>query len=186
MKPSPMTKPEVSPEALAQLRAQLIEFVGRRVRTRTQAEDIVQDIFERLERPKPAEVKNPRAWLYQSARNAIVDHYRTTKSHVELPAELPEIPDDNAPNPATQQLALCLEPLLSDLPEKYSRAVRLVDLEGQTHKQAAEIESISLSGMKSRVQRGRAQLGTLLLSCCTIEATPNGEIESYRRNTPTC
>ena len=45
----------------------------------------------------------------------------------------------------------------------------MVELDGLTQKAAAERVGLSLSGMKSRVQRGRLQLRQMLEACCRIE-----------------
>ncbi len=54
------------------------------------------------------------------------------------------------------------------LPSPYREALTLTELEGLTQKEAAEMLGISLSGMKSRVQRGRQQLRQALEDCCHI------------------
>ena len=65
-------------ETVDRLRA----FVAARVDDREIAADITQDVIVRsiasgaLER-----VDNPVAWLYRSARNAVIDHYRTRRQH---------------------------------------------------------------------------------------------------------
>jgi RNA polymerase sigma-70 factor (ECF subfamily) len=51
----------------------------------------------------------------------------------------------------------------------YREAIILVELEGLTHREAANRLGISVPGMKSRVQRGRQQLRKLLDECCLIE-----------------
>lgn len=60
----------------AEVRGELLAFVNRRVENLEAAEDIVQDVLERLQRKDPAAVTNIQAWLYRSARNAVIDHYR--------------------------------------------------------------------------------------------------------------
>ena len=66
-----------------------------------------------------------------------------------------------------------------------ARAVHVVtraaftELEGLTQKAAAERVGLSLSGMKSRVQRGRAQLRQRLLECCHIEFDRRGRVVEY-------
>ena len=68
-------------DTLDRLRA----FVAARVDDRELAADITQDVIVRsiasgaLER-----VDNPAAWLYRSARNAVIDHYRTRRTHASL------------------------------------------------------------------------------------------------------
>ena len=60
----------------------LRSFIAARVRDDDVAADIAQDVLVRsiaagaLER-----VDNPTAWLYRSARNAVIDHYRTRHVH---------------------------------------------------------------------------------------------------------
>lgn len=60
------------------------------------------------------------------------------------------------------------------LPSPYREALTLTELEGLTQKEAAEMIGISLSGMKSRVQRGRERLRTLFDECCEIGVDARG------------
>lgn len=69
--------------------------------------------------------------------------------------------------------------MLNYLPEKYRKAVRLADLEGMTQAQLADHLGLSLSGAKSRVQRGREQLKALLTECCKFEFDCRGQIIDY-------
>lgn len=57
-----------------------------------------------------------------------------------------------------------------------SSVMALTELEGLTQKQATEMVGISLSGMKSRVQRGRDQLRALLEACCQIGLDARGRV----------
>lgn len=174
-------------DALDRIRA----FVAARVDDRDLAADITQDIVVRsiasgaLER-----VDNPVAWLYRSARNAVIDHYRTRHIHdpLEQAAELwPEpAPAHDRPNEATRDLAACLQPLVARLPEIYRDALDRVDLAGQSHKVAAVEVGLSTSGMKSRVQRARRQLKELLTDCCAVQVDRLGAVASYHPNTGTC
>ncbi len=166
-------------------RAQLLAFVSRRVESTDAAEDIVQDVLERLQRTDPATVTNVQAWLYRAARNAIVDHYRSRRPAVTLDDghlafdDVAGDGDTAEPAAVVQELALCLRPLVDQLSADYRFAVTLVDLDGLTHAAAARVAGISVSGMKSRVQRGRKQLAVLLQDCCAIETTPTGAISDY-------
>ena len=71
----------------------------------------------------------------------------------------------------------------------------LIDLEGLTQREAADQLGLSLSGMKSRVQRGRRQLKGMLEVCCTIELDRRRGLVDYDvrnqqdnscRNLPDC
>src|SRR5215217_2662148 len=75
----------------------LQSFIAARVGDRELAADLTQDVIVRsiasgaLER-----VDNPTAWLYRSARNAVIDHYRTRRTQVQLP-DLDQWPDPDHP-----------------------------------------------------------------------------------------
>ena len=81
---------------------------------------------------------------------------------------------------AARELATCLGPMVARLPSPYREAVTLVDLEGIPQKEAALRAGLSLSGMKSRVQRGRQALEQLVHDCCQIELDATGRIMDYQ------
>jgi len=169
----------------------LRSFIAARVGDDDVAADIAQDVLVRsiavgaLQR-----VDNPMAWLYRSARNAVIDHYRTRHIHDPLVQAADLWPEpaaaDDWPNEATRDLAGCLQPLVAQLPEIYREALDRIDLAGQTHQVAAAEVGISTSGMKSRVQRARRQLKELLTNCCAVQVDRLGAVASYHPNTGTC
>ena len=91
-------------------------FVAARVGDPELAADITQDVVVRsIASGALDRVDNPAAWLYRSARNAVIDHYRTR--HVHDPFDGDDAwpdpgPLDNEPNDATRELARCLQPML--------------------------------------------------------------------------
>ena len=159
-------------------------FVAARVGDPDLAADITQDVVVRsIASGALDRVDNPAAWLYRSARNAVIDHYRTR--HVHDPFDGDDAwpdpgPLDNEPNDATRELARCLQPMLHELPPAARDALTRVDVDGQTHQQAAAELGLSVSGMKSRVQRARRQLKDLLQQCCTVGVDGTGAVASYR------
>ena len=173
-------------ETLARVRA----FVAARVGDDELAADITQDVVVRsIASGALDRVDNPAAWLYRSARNAVIDHYRTRHRHDPLDDtdRWPDLgPTDNLPNEATRELARCLQPLLHQLPPAAHDALARVDVDGQTHQQAATQLGISVSGMKSRVQRARHQLKDLLEQCCAVEVDRAGAVAAYRPAATTC
>ena len=166
-------------------------FIAARVGDDDVAADIAQDVLVRnIAAGALDRVDNPTAWLYRSARNAVIDHYRTRHRHDpidELGDRWPEPePADDRPNPAVRDLAGCLRPLAAQLPEIYREALDRVDLAGQSHHDAAVELGISTSGMKSRVQRARHQLKDLLTSCCAVQMDRLGAVSSYQPNAGPC
>lgn len=183
------TAPELERSWYATL-DRLQAFVAARVCDRELAADITQDVIVRsiasgaLER-----VDNPAAWLYRAARNAVIDHYRTRRHHAALDdLDAWPDPDDTAdlPNQATRELSTCLRPLLDQLPTAARDALVRVDIEGQTQTRAASDLGISVSGMKSRVQRARRDLKQLLERCCSVELDGGGAVTGYRERTNAC
>jgi len=165
-------------------------FVRRRVREPADADDVVQRIFLQVHRALPT-LRDPsrlQAWLFQTARRAIADHYRTPAYRRELPVgtTAEDLPDDARPvesdadeASALQELAGCLRPLLARLGTRDRDALRLIDVEGLTQVEAARRLGVSVSGMKSRVQRARGRFRTVIEACCRVELDRRGGVLSY-------
>ena len=173
-------------ETLDRIRA----YVAARVGDPEVAADITQDVVVRsIASGALDRVDNPIAWLYRSARNATIDHYRTRRSHDpvdELAGWAHSEPDDGEPNAATRDLARCLRPLLDTLPAAARDALVRVDVDGESHRKAANALGLSVPGMKSRVQRARRQLKEMLEECCAVELDRSGAVVEYRRQTDAC
>ena len=178
-------------EVIAQLRA----FVRRRIADPNRAEDLVGDIVLRIHQ-KLASVDDQEKlahWVSRVARNAVIDEYRraarSREQLLDTPTETAAIaavgPDTDDESSVLDGLSRCLRPLLAGLPAEQRRAVEMVDLGGMPQAGAARLEGVSLSGMKSRVQRGRRRLAELLGQCCTLTLDARGVPMDYER-TPGC
>ncbi|MFO0712922.1 MAG: sigma-70 family RNA polymerase sigma factor [Sandaracinus sp.] len=150
---------------------ELRPFVARRVST-SDVDDVMQEVLLRIQLGLPTLRDEDRlgGWMRTIARSAIVDHHRSSARHRVISAELddeaaPSEDDDRAVEAA---LAPQIASFVVMLPSPYREALTLTELEGLTQKQAAEVLGISLTAMKSRVQRGRAQLREALEACCRI------------------
>jgi RNA polymerase sigma-70 factor (ECF subfamily) len=165
-------------------------FIAARVEDPEVAADITQDVLVRsIASGALDRADHIGAWLYSSARNAVIDHYRTRRRH-DGDADLERWPDpgstENLPNDATRELARCLQPMLGHLHPTARDALTRIDLDGQTHRQAAAQLGISVSGMKSRVQRARRELKERLTTCCRIQTDSTGALADYEPNTGRC
>jgi RNA polymerase sigma-70 factor, ECF subfamily len=169
---------DVRPAALASdrawraLEAKLRPFVAKRVRE-ADVDDVVQEVFLRIQRGLPSLREEQRfgPWIYQLARNAIVDHLRSSARHPQATTEPPEPshhPDEEDDRAVEREVAVYVALFVSMLPSPYREALTLTELEGLTQKEAAEMLGVSLPAMKSRVQRGREKLRTALQDCCHI------------------
>jgi RNA polymerase sigma-70 factor (ECF subfamily) len=66
--------------------------------------------------------------------------------------------------------------MIHSLPGPYREAILLTELEGLSQVELARRLNISVSGAKSRVQRGRQQLKEMLLDCCEFETDRRGRV----------
>jgi RNA polymerase sigma-70 factor, ECF subfamily len=167
--------------AWRELQEKLRPFILRRISSPSDADDVLQDVFVRMQRGLP-ELKDSERfgpWVYQVARSAIVDHHRNqAKRGNTLGAEcLDELSADlGTENAVAEELASYMVRFVADLPSPYREALTLTELKGLSHKEAAEVVGTSLSAMKSRVQRGRVSLRKALEECCAIALDARGRV----------
>jgi len=169
-------------------------FIAKRVNEQVHVDDILQDVFVRVHRQMDS-LNDPGrliSWIYQVTRNAIIDYYRKPGRQREIPAGLgsdieelgkmataSDIAHVGDAGALRTELAGCLRPMIERLSKDYRDAITLVELDGLTQQAAAKQMGISLSGMKSRVQRGRTQLKHLLDECCLIQLDRRGGVREF-------
>jgi RNA polymerase sigma-70 factor, ECF subfamily len=178
---------EITSVAEGAIIEELRPFVARRVRDAHDVDDVLQEIFLRMQRGLPQLRDEQRfgPWMYRLARNAIVDHARAKSRGGLLVADAP----DDAADPGSdegdpsRELASYVAFFVAMLPTPYREALTLTELEGLTQREAAEMLGVSLSTMKSRVQRGRTKLREALERCCEIALDARGRVMSYEPRT---
>jgi RNA polymerase sigma-70 factor (ECF subfamily) len=179
----------------AEVGTSLERFVRRHVADPHHAEDVVADVLLRIHQHLGTVDDHERltAWVFRIARNAITDHYRrVARRREDLDVASDPVAADATDGWLDDQaavltdLAACIRPLVHALPGDYRRALELTDLEGRTQAEAARIEGISLSGMKSRVQRGRRLFTALVRSCCEVTTDTRGELVDFQLRPDGC
>jgi RNA polymerase sigma-70 factor (ECF subfamily) len=186
------------------LSAKLRPFIAKRVEP-TATNDVLQDVFLRMHRGLPNLQDEERfgTWVYQIARSAIAEHHRLRAKHPLLPGsdslnatsadaqtslvhnyppnaeELSNPMESEDDRAASRELSSCVTLFVARLPSPYREAITLTELEGLSQKEAAEMLSISLAAMKSRVLRGRAKLREMMETCCQIALDARGKVLSY-------
>jgi RNA polymerase sigma-70 factor (ECF subfamily) len=173
--------PEDARRAHLELEQKLRPFVSRRVPP-PDLDDVMQDVFLRIERALPSLRDEERfiPWLYAVARSAINESHRQRSRHaatdLSAVAEPEAVGNASEPTALEQELAGYLLGYIAQLPSPYREALTLTEIEGMTQKSAADALGISLSGMKSRVQRGRERLRALFEACCRIGVDARGRV----------
>lgn len=189
--------PSVAPStdtAWAELHANIRGFVARRMRQPADVDDVVQQVFLRVHKALPTlrDAEKLHAWVYQTTRRAIADHYRAPIQRREVPAgdAIDVVPEDRAidepEESALRDLAACLRPLIGTLAAADQEALQLVEFDRCTQVEAAERLGISVSGMKSRVQRARLHLRSALDECCRIALDRRGGVRDYEPRGDQC
>lgn len=152
-----------------------------------EVEDLLQDVFAKVHK-RLESVKDDsklESWIFQITRNVIMDYYRANRPTENLPNWLEEA-DHTEEQDVRKEFSSCLQPIIQRLPEKYREAVQLAEIDQKSQKEVAEQIGLSLSGVKSRVQRGRRLLNGLLHECCEIELNQRKQLISYRNKDGSC
>ena len=161
----------------SEFQSRLRRYVARRVDV-LWADDVTSDILLRLleNRDRLEQARSPLAWAYRVAANVIADHYRRRavesrvleRAGTEAATPGPTV-DRKEQEVMRREIEACLTPFTLDLPPKYAEALVLTSFQGPSQAEAARRLEISVSGMKSRVQRARAELKRRLLACCDFQ-----------------
>ena len=145
----------------------------RLTRNPADAEDVVQETFLRAYRGFGGfqEGTNLKAWMYRILTNTFINAYRKKKRQPQevLEDELPDwyLYDQLGGEGAVASAeSTVLESIpdedvreaLDSLPEAFRMAVWLVDVEGFSYKETAEILDVPIGTVMSRLHRGRKAL----------------------------
>jgi RNA polymerase sigma-70 factor, ECF subfamily len=157
------------------LRQQVRGMLGGRLASGADTEDVVQDVLLRVFRNTSSLRDGDRfgSWLATMVRNAVADQLRAKQRHPVVAREQteeadPALPQDESDENARRCLIAALRPFAERLPAIYRDVITMSELEDVSQAEIARRLSISVSGVKSRVQRGREQLRQMLNDCCEI------------------
>lgn len=181
-----MTEPVNIAELWDQLHVRLCRFICSRISNPEDAEDILQNVFLRIH-TNLSTVRNQQkleSWVYQIARNSIIDNYRSHKAPADLNeiAVLDEYPEEDVP----ESLAPYIREVIDSLPSDYRQALISTELDGISQVEYARRYGLSLSGAKSRVQRARQKVKDIMLTCCHFEFDVRGLIADYYEHCCCC
>jgi len=140
------------------------------------ADDLLQDVFLKSMRQGAGfcVIDQPRAWLFQVARNALVDRARLAKPQVGLVEDLPS-PENEERDPI-DALDACLIRNLDELTTEDREIVDLCDLQGVRQQVFADDRGLSLAAVKSRLLRARKRLRDSLTRNCRVRFDESGRV----------
>ncbi|MBD8390013.1 RNA polymerase sigma factor [Dysgonomonas sp. BGC7] len=148
-------------------RAQLRNYINKRVLSKEDSEDILQNVFYQLSKvdliDKP--IEHMSAWLYSVANNQIIDRSRKRKE-VEMPTvysadedelfliEIANVLADDDSSPEEEYLRSLvwqeLETALSELPPEQRDVFELTEIDGFSFKEISGATGIAINTLISR------------------------------------
>ena len=166
---------------------QLRNYIVRKIKDPAEADDILQDVFLKIHSHIHTLKDDTKlqSWVFQITRNTIIDYYRSRKQEDSIPEWVfPDKDDQN--DDVLRGLSECLLPMIDQLSDSYKEAVLLSEIQGYTQKEVSEHLGLSLSGAKSRIQRGRSMLKELFTNCCQFNIGADGTIIEYNKKHDSC
>ena len=163
------------------IEARLRPYVARRVASVAEVDDLVQEILVRVHKGLGTlrDEDSFGGWVYRIATRALADAAKShARDRVARGAAVVDAAGASSDEAADLQLELgeCVALFVARLPSPYREAITLTELQGLAQKEAAEMLGTSLSGMKSRVQRGREKIRAMFEQCCEVSVDSRGRV----------
>lgn len=150
----------------------IYRFIAFKVPTRDDAEELTSDVFlkvwDHLTSADTSTVRGFRAFIYQTARNTIIDWYRKKSTTSEIPTELHQlqIPDDEI-HPLAEQtdkkLAIeQLTTLMNQMKSEYKEVLMLKYIEELSTKEIATVLGKKQTNVRVLLHRATKTLQDLI------------------------
>jgi len=158
--------------------SELRNFLRHRAGDAHLADDLLQEVFVKaMQHGKQfCTLSNDRAWLFQVARNALIDHHRLGREVTELPEDIPQ------PEPLREPihaLSACVARVLSELATEDREIIEQCDLEGMKQKDYAIARGLSLAAVKSRLLRARERMRSRISTACQVRFDEQCRVEGH-------
>lgn len=178
--PQPLAAPSGLARLLEEMRPQLERFMLARGCDAGEVDDLVQDLFLKVEDLRSGPIASPRAYLFRMAANLVLDARRGRRrqqsrddgwARARFGLDL-----DSTPDPSPEDIAISrdlfarVEAALAAMPARTAEVLRLYRLEGLPQKAIAERLGLSLSAVEKHLQRAYRALAGLRT---TLEAEPD-------------
>jgi RNA polymerase sigma-70 factor, ECF subfamily len=177
-----------------QFRAEIFAYVRRKVSDTATADDLTQETFVKVGRAlaKGTEPEHFRGWLFQIARNTIIDFLKETRRFVPLEESHGISGNENSVNPDPVEnefrkrlFSYTLE-VIETLPTDDRVALTFTEIDGLSREELASELGISVTAAKSRVQRARTKLRKAVEECCRLVADPYGRVIDWKKRGTPC
>ena len=177
-----------------QFRAKIFAYIQSKVSDTATADDLTQETFVKVGRAlgKGTEPEHFRGWLFQIARNTIIDFLKETHRFVPLEESHAVSGNENSVNPDPVEnefrkrlFSYTLE-VIETLPTDDPVALTFTEIDGLSRDELASELGISLTAAKSRVQRARTKLRKAVEECCRLVTDPYGRVIDWKKRETPC
>jgi RNA polymerase sigma factor (sigma-70 family) len=155
--------------ALVENHRRFLGFLQKRVGSRTDAEEILQEAFVRG-LARAGEIHDEEravAWFYRLLRNAVVDHWRARAARDRGHEALAREAASEAADPEVEgEICRCFEALLPTLKPEYAEMLRAVDLGGRRPVEVAAERGLTPNAAMVKLHRARRALRVRLEQSC--------------------
>ena len=151
-------------DVVARERARLLRFIRRRVPDPLDAEDVLQDVFQRLVEANRLlmPIDHVTAWLFRVARNRITDLFRSRApkaEDIDTVADLLPSPDAGPDALFARGAAIdTIAEALAELPREQREVFVAHEIDGRSFKEIARDTGVNLNTLLSRKRYAVRQL----------------------------
>lgn len=166
------------------VQSQLKGFVYKRVKDKALTEDIVHDVFLKVQ-AKIHQVKESDklfGWIYQVTRNTITDHFRKNSRSINPK----DIDWESSPPNFNDCVSNAISELIPTLDEKYRIPLEMTELQNMSQMEVAEKLGLNYTTAKARVQRARQILKDKLEEILIIKTDGYGNVILCKDRGPCC
>ena len=143
-------------DVVARERSRLLRFIRRRVPDPLDAEDVLQDVFQRLVEANRLlmPIEHVTGWLFRVARNRIADLFRTRRPDAEdLDVVADLLPSPDAGPDAAYARGVVIDAIaaaLAELPREQRDVFIAHEIEGRSFKEIARASGVNVNTLLSR------------------------------------
>lgn len=160
----------------AELREELLRFLTARCGDRGEAEELLQELWVRVQAVDAGPIANARSYLYRAAQNLVLDRVRArrrqavrddqwaaTQSLPSTGGEAGDVRGTAEDDMIAREEAAALAAAIAALPAGAGRVLRLHKFDGLSHAEVAQRLGISRSGVEKHIAVAMAHLRRALI-----------------------
>lgn len=159
-------------------------FILSKVKDNAVTDDLLQETFIKVH-TKLNQLNDEtklKAWLFSIARYTVMDYFREQNVIHDIDEGSLVYEEDHQHH--SQQD--CLRGIIKSLPKKYRTPLFLADIKGLKQAEVSETLHLSLSTVKSQIQRGRKLIAKGFMDCCDLTLNNDGYLVGEIKDKKDC